>query len=71
MPGKIFSEFFPKFCLMEVTEKFGMGYRNKIEPLKVARPASRIGVGPPPANLRQESCLNVKGEQLPMSYMSG
>lgn len=48
-----------------------MGCRNKIEPLKVARPASRIGVGPLPENLRQESRLDVKGEQLPMCCMSG
>ncbi len=48
-----------------------MGCRNQIEPVKVARPASRIGVGPPPANLRPESRHNVKGEQVHMCCMSG
>ena len=48
-----------------------MGCQIKIEPLKVAKLGSRIDVGPLPANLRQESRLDVKGEQLPMCCMSG
>ena len=48
-----------------------MGCRIKIGPTKVATPANRIGVGPPPANLRQELGSNAKGEQLPMCRMSG
>jgi hypothetical protein len=66
-----YSEFFLKTRLIEVTERFGMGCRIKIDSMKAATPANRIGVGPRPANLRQELGSNAKGAQLPMCRMSG
>jgi hypothetical protein len=48
-----------------------MDCRNEIEPWKVVRPASRIGVGPSSSEASSGVMLNVKGEQLPMWHMSG
>jgi hypothetical protein len=54
-----------------MTEKFGMGCWNKIEPLRSPDVQDGLALVRLPANLRQESRLYVKGEQLPMCCMSG
>ena len=48
-----------------------MSYLIEIGARKVARPERRIDTDPTAATLPEELGPDVKGEQLPMSYMSG